>query len=156
MSNISYICSKYHKWFRELGYPQLDINQYSDGSWDIIEYYNSPVIPCLTKYRTILGNMKNIEISFGFCKKYIEEIDLQKKAIWEREERKTSRMEQEKKSLDDHRQEYADKAFEAVRKNPDLMDRIAKNGLEEMNLGNIAQHIPYSELKAMNKVMLAK
>lgn len=156
MSNISYICSKYHKWFKEMGYPQLDINKYYDGSWSIIEYYNNPIIPSLTKWKVVLGVMHNIEISYGFCKKYIEEIDLQKKAIWDREERKTSRMEQEKKSLDDHRQEYADKAFEAVRKNPDLMDRIAKNGLEEMNLGNIAQHIPYSELKAMNKVMLAK
>lgn len=148
--------SKYHKWFIEMGYPQLDIVHYQDGSWDIIEVVKNPHIPSLTVYKTVLGNMKGIEISYGFCKKYIEEIDLERRAIWDREEAKTKKMEAEQEALEKHRHEYADMAYKAVRYNPDLMDRIATRGLSEMNLDKIAQNIPYSELKSINKSLLAK
>lgn len=148
--------SKYHKWFIELGYPNLDIVHYQDGSWDIIQVERNPEIPSLTIYKTVLGNMKNIEITYSFCKKYIEEIDLEKKAIWDREEAKTKKMEAEQEALENHRYEFADMAYKAVRYNPDLMDRIATRGMSEMNLDKIAQNIPYCELKAVNKSLLAK
>ena len=156
MYNPSHICSKYYKWFVEMGYPQLDINQYIDGSWSIIEYENSPLIPSMTRWRMVLGVMKNIEISYGFVKKYVEEIDLQKKAIWDRAERASAEADKVAAEKEAHQYEYADKAFEIMRRNPDLMERIAENGLSEMSLDKIAEHVPHQEIKAMNKVMLAR
>lgn len=134
-----------------MGYPFLDINQYSDGSWDIIQYENSPVMPCLTRYRTILGNMKNIEISKAFVKKYIDEIDLTKKAAWAREEAKTKKVYAERAAQDRARDDRIEAAFKAMRYNPDLMERVARNGTGELNLEKIARHVNPLELAAQRK-----
>lgn len=151
MTLPSYICSKYYPWFVELGYDRLDIAEYADGSWDIIEYETVPIVPCTTRFKTILGNMKRVEKSFGFVKKYVESIDLQKKAIWDREEKKTQEMLDEKDRVDRAAQDRVDAAFNVMRKNPDLVDRIARNGLQEMNLDKIARHVPKAELNAQRK-----
>lgn len=146
---ISYMCSKYYKWFVELGYERLDVNEYTDGSWDIIEYMRTPVIPCVTPWRRILGNMQHVEISKGFIRKYLEEIDLTKKAIWDREERKSQAIEDERSAQDRHAQDSANRAYLAMRNNPNLMERIAKNGFQEMSLTKIAGNISPSKLRGL-------
>jgi len=151
MKAPSYICSKYYNWFKQLGYDRLDINKYSDGSWDIIEFQTVPLIPSQTMYRTILGNMKNIEISYGFVQKYVDEIDLTKKQIWAREEKRTQKMLDEKDAQERAAYDRSDQAFKAMRYNPDLMERIVKNGLGEMNIDKIARHVPRVELEAQKK-----
>ncbi len=136
--------SKYHHWFVELGYPQLDINEYSDGEWAIIEYLNSPVIPCQCKWNVILGGLRHIIPSFSFCEKYVQMLDTKKRYYWEMEELKSRQAEMSAEDMDKHREELSNKAFFAVRQNPFLMERIAQNGLQEMDLKNIAKHIPRS------------
>lgn len=138
--------SKYHKWFVELGYPQLDIQVYPDGEWSIIEYQNAPIIPSLTKWKVILRGMRNIEISRGFVAKYIAQIDPMKKAFWERENARTKRAVEEAEAKERHAVEASERAAAAITSNPDLMGRIAKNGMQEMDLDNLRKHIPSSRL----------
>ena len=142
----SSMVSKYYCWFVLMGHKELDINVYDDGSWDIIQYYNSPIIPSLTKWQTVLGNMKNIEISLGFCEKWIKQCDMHRKEFWRREEEKTRQVEEEHKKLQEHKMDSVRRAHQAITKNEGLMNRIAKNGLQEMDLSRIARHIPKSEL----------
>ena len=144
---MSSFCSRYHKWFVDLGYPQLDIVEYQDGSWDIIEMLNSPVIPSLTKYNTILGNMKNIIPTLGFCEKYCKSLDVKRREFWVIEDRKSAEAETNSINKELRAVEMAEKASQAVLQNPSLMERIATNGMQEMNLDRIARHIPKSSEK---------
>lgn len=151
MTPISYICSKYHPWFRSMNYPQLDIHKYDDGEWALIEYYRTPVVPCLTPWRAVLSGLRHIEISRGFVEKYIAETDLTRKQAWAKHEADTQRMLEEKDALERAAYDRVDAAHNVIRHNPDLMDRIAKHGLGEMNLDKIARHVPDAELAAQRR-----
>lgn len=142
----SSMVSKYYVWFMELDYPQLDIAEYSDGSWDIIQYLNSPVIPSLTRHQLVLGNMKNILITPGFVEKYVKQLDTSRKEFWDREEAKTRAVAEEHERVQRHKHEFVDTAHKAITSNPDLMERIAKKGFKEMDLDNIRKHVPKSKL----------
>lgn len=144
----SSFCSPWYVWFCQLGYPQLDINRYPDGEWEIIEYRNAPIIPSLTSWTRVLQGMRNVEISFGFVEKYVHQIDPARPEFWDREARKTAAMLAEQDALDKHREEYAEHAFRVIRGNEALMERIYKEGLKAINLWEIRKHIPgYREPK---------
>lgn len=134
--------SDYYCWFVHMGYPQLDVVEYPDGEWAILEYQNTPIIPCLTKYKVVLSGLRNIEKTYGFCKNYVNQLDPMKPHFWAREEEKTSAMWREHLALDRHREDSVEHAFQAIKRNPDMMDRIARNGVAEMNLWNIRKNIP--------------
>lgn len=138
----SSMVSPWWVWFRELGYPQLDIVRAEDGEWWIHEYLNSPIIPSLTKTMVVLRGMRNIEISFGFVEKFVKQIDLQLKAIWDREEAKTAEVEREHAATQRHRNDSVERAARAITRNEGLMNRIAKGGLPEMDLTRIRRNIP--------------
>lgn len=144
-SHISYMQSPYHCWFQLMNYPELDIHETKSGEWAIIQYYNTPIIPAQTKWQVVLGYMKNIEISYSFCEKYAKQLDLQRKAFWAREEAATKAMLDEKDKLEEHKLDSVNRATKAIVKNEALMNRIAKNGLKEMDLSYIARHVPKSE-----------
>lgn len=139
-------CSRYYVWFVELGYPQLDITEYQDGSWDIVQFLNSPVIPSMTRYQTVLGNMKNIIPTPGFVEKYVKQIDTQRKEFWDREEAATRRVDEEDKSRQRHAEDFAERGRKAIMGNPDLVERIAKKGFQEMDIDRIGKHVPNSKL----------
>ncbi len=136
--------SKYHKWFVELGYPQLDIVEYEDGEWSIIEYLRSPVIPAQTQWNCILSGMRNIIPSYSFCEKYVQMLDTQKRYYWDMEELKSKKAEMSAEDVEKHGEELAERAHFVATHNPFLMERIAKNGMQELDLRNIAKHIPRS------------
>jgi hypothetical protein len=138
--------SKYHDWFVELGYPQLDIQVYEDGEWSIIETMNAPIMPSLSKFKVILRGMKNVIISRGFVEKYIKQIDPQRKEFWERERLATKAAEDAVEIREKHSEEFAAKASEAVLGNDALMERIAEKGIEEMDLTKIRENIPNNKL----------
>lgn len=143
---VSYFCSPFHVWFHHMGYPKLDVLQYEDGEWAIIQMYSAPVIPAETKWRRVLEGMQHVEISYGFIKKYVEQIDIERKAFWDREEAKSRAAEEDEVKTDLHREEMVDKAYMAIRQNPALMDRIARNGLYEMDPTQIWKNIPNHRL----------
>lgn len=144
-SYISYLQSPWHIWFVELGYPELDILRYEDGEWFIMQYYNAPVVPCLTRWQTVLGGMKNVEIGYGFCEKWAKALDLNRKEYLLKEEAKSKACEDEWEKVEQHAEDSAERAATAIIQNPDLMERIARNGMHEMTLGSIAKHVPRSE-----------
>lgn len=141
----SYMVSPYYCWFVLMGYPELDILRYNDGSWAIIQYYRTPVIPSLTPWQVVLGTM-NFPPSYGFCEKYVKELDLQKKAFWAREEEKTKQVENEWEATERHAKDLAETAAKSIMKNDDLVNRIAKNGLKEIDLGYLAKRMPKHEV----------
>lgn len=139
---VSYMCSPYHVWFQAMGYPRLDLNIYEDGEWEIIEFLRTPVVPSLTPWHRVLMDIRHTEISYDFCKKYVENLDLEKRHVWDEMDRKD---EQDKRDLfkqEMHVADFQKRAFQAVSQNPALMERIAKNGMQELSLRNLSRHIP--------------
>lgn len=149
---ISSMQSEYHSWFQLQGYPELDILKYEDGSWFVIQFYNSPIVPSLTKWQTVLGEMRNVDISSAFLLKYLKQLDITKKQFWDREEAKTKETEEEFERIEKHREESAERATQAIVRNPNLMNRIANNGLYEMDLGYIANHVPTREIGKLRPI----
>lgn len=143
--------SPWYKWFVDLGYPNLDILREGEsywkdieetGEWHIIEFYRSPVIPCMTPWNYVLQGIRNTEISRAFVEKYVAKLDLRRKQVWDESEAKTAAMEEEQAALDRHREATADEAVKILKKNDALMDRIWKNGVHEMNPDKIWKHVP--------------
>lgn len=130
-----------------MGYPFLDIVQYEDGEWSIIEYQNAPVVPHLTQFKHVLQGMRNIEITRSFVEKYVKQIDPQRGEFWARERAKTAQVLAEREAADKHKLELVDKAHKTVTANTHLMDRIARNGTKEIGLKEIAKNIPTSDFK---------
>lgn len=146
---VSYFFSEYHPWFVELGYPLLDVIQFSDGhgEWGIIQCQTMPIVPSITKWKVVLSEIKNVEISFSFIEKWTAEIDLQRKAFWDREDAKTKALDVQEDATDRHREDMVRRAHLAITRNPALMERIAKNGIQEMDLDKIRKHIPKHKLR---------
>jgi len=149
MENPSYICSEHYKIFCELGYPMCDIEQFSDGSWRIIEYLNSPIIPSLTRVSHVLGPIQNLIITRSFIEKYLNMLDIRKKAYHEVLAEKEAKLKLESDHAERSAQDFAKRAAQIV-SGGEVMDRIKKNGVKEMDLDSIAKHIP-SHQKNGNK-----
>lgn len=143
---VSYFFSKYNIWFRELGYPLLDVNELSDGEWGIIQCYTLPIIPCVTQWNWVLTGVRNREITYPFLQKWTAKLDLQKKELWDVEEAKTIAMEKEKDGLETHKQEMVSKAHKLITRNPELMNRIGKDGAKAFDLSEIRKNIPNYKL----------
>lgn len=142
-----------YKMFCDLGYPQLDMIRHDDGSWSIIEMLNAPVIPSMTRWSYILKNIKHQEVNVTFIKRMIERIDPRGRELWDIEDSKSAAVEMDEVRRQEHKEEFADKAFKAIRGNEGLMERIYKGGLREMNLDRIYQHIPQQQRQAIKKGM---
>lgn len=143
-SDATGICvSGWHKMFRDLGYPQLDIMEFADGEWCIIEYHQAPIIPSMTQWHVVLQGMRNIDITEGFIAKYVKQVDPKLKEFWDRENRKTKAVYEEAERVERHAEDSASRAHRAIVRNPDLMERIAKKGLQEMDVDRIRSKIPY-------------
>lgn len=152
MSNYTYMTSSfvsnYYEWFCDLGYPQVDLVEHKDGSWSLIEMLNAPVIPSLTKWRYIARNIKNREPTLSGVKRILNEINPQRNEVWERESKKTQKIEDEYQAREERVELVAEEWTDSVRRNPALQERIAKNGLTEILPHNIAKHCPESKLKS--------
>ena len=137
-----YVWSKYHRWFVELGYPLLDINRYEDGEWAIIQWLTRPTVPCITEWQNVLSGMRNVEITKGFVEKYIKQIDMERRFFWDREESKSKASEDEWETTENHAEELASAATDAVMRNDDLLRRVKDKGMEELNPLKIARNVP--------------
>lgn len=149
MENPSYICSPYYKWFVEMGYPNCDIEEYGDGSWRLVEYLNAPIIPSLTRVAHVLGPIQNLIISRSFIEKYLGMLDIRKKAYHEVLAEKEAKLKLDSDYAERSAQDFAKRAAQIV-SGGEVMDRIKKSGVKEMDLESIAKHIP-SHQKNGNK-----
>jgi hypothetical protein len=142
MNAPSAMCSKYWTWFAEEGYPELDIIEYPDGEWAIIQYYSQPIIPSLTRWNFVLTGLRNIIPTKSMVIKFAKNLDLTRKEKHAAEEEKTKAVELEAEARERHAVDLGERCSEAVLKNPELMERIARNGLKEMDLLKIRSNIP--------------
>lgn len=139
---VSSAQSPWHVWFEQLGFPQLDITRYEDGEWCIIEYQGSFLFPSSTKYKVVLSGMRNIEISWSFIKRYVDEINPMSARFWENLERHERMVDAEYETFERNAEDRAHRASRFVLQNPDLMERIAKHGMHEMDIFRIGKHVP--------------
>ncbi len=138
--------SEYHPWFIHMGFPQLDLATYEDGSWAIIELQDGGYIPSETKFKVIMGFMENLEPSYSTIKKLVDSIDVCKEAFWERERNRTQIVEDEWAAAEKKKEELADEATKFMTGNPDLMERVAKKGLSMLQLKEISKFVPRHKL----------
>jgi hypothetical protein len=126
-----------------MGYPLLDINRYADGEWSIIQWLKRPTVPAITEWQNVLSGMRNVDITRGFVQKFLNQIDMNRREFWDREEANSRACEDEWEKTEQHAEELATKATEAVMGNDDLLRRIKKNGLGEIDPLKIARNVPY-------------
>jgi hypothetical protein len=139
-------CGRKYIWCVELGYPNIDVQQWKDGEQAIIEFYNSPNIPSLTRWNFVLTGLRNIEITPGFLTRYIHQLDLHRKEVWEAAEAKSREADERHATLEKHAEDTANAAFKVLRGNDDLMQRVAKNGISEIDPNKIRSNIPRHQL----------
>lgn len=138
----SKMVSDYYCWFKDMGYPELDLVRYPDGEWAIIQYMQTPLIPCMTKWNFVLKGIRNTEITHDFVKKYAEQLDIEKRTVWE-EQDKLDRIAREETAYEERRSEdMANQWLKGIRNNDALMERIARNGLRELDPRRMLNHIP--------------
>jgi hypothetical protein len=138
----SAMCSPWYCWFVELGYPLLDIRRWEDGEWAILQYHTMPYLPSTTKWHWVLQDLKNIDITPGFVRHWVEMLDITRKAVWDREDEKTKEVTREHAALERHCEDMVNRAHDIIMRSPELLERIAKYGMEQLDLAKIAMNIP--------------
>lgn len=142
----SKMVSDYYVWCHDMGYPELDIVRYPDGEWAIIQYLNRPIIPCLTKWNFVLKGIRHTEVTPHFIKTYADKLNLEKRTVWE-EQANTERLALEETLYEERRAEDRAEQFAAgIRGNDALIQRIARNGLRELNPRRMLNNVSRSKL----------
>lgn len=131
---------------RDLGYPELDVRQYADGEWSIIQYLQTPLIPSLTRWQPVLIGIRNVEISATFIKKKADELNLERGHVWDGVRREEARALAEVQADETRAQERAQMKLDIVKRAPDLYARVMRNGVKELELDRLIQHIDIRDL----------
>jgi hypothetical protein len=145
------MCSDYYCWCLDQGYPELDVRVYSDGSWGLIQYLNTPIMPSRTRFIPMLLNIKHQEISPSFIKHHADRLNLQNRAVWDEQDRTERRALEEVQEQERRAEDFANQMMKGVRGNDALMQRIARNGLSELNPMRMLNHISPSKLGGRSK-----
>lgn len=138
----STMVSPYYCWFKDLGYDELDVITYADGERAIIQYLRSPIIPSFTKWNFVLTKIRNVDFSHAFVKRQCDDLDLQKRAVWARQEASEKKMLEDTLYEDRRSEDRCEQWFKGIRNNDALMQRVAKNGLRELQPMRILNQIP--------------
>lgn len=136
----AFVSDKY-RIFCELGYPQLDVQFFEDGSWAILEMLNAPLIPSMTKFKYILKGIENVEFSRSFVEKFVKQLDPAKGFFWEREDRLARESEEQGIKGDEFIAELAADTMKKLAKCDTLTERLAKNGADELTPERLAFNI---------------
>jgi hypothetical protein len=146
----------YYGWCRGAGFSNVDVidHRLDDGKWDLVEYYNAPIIPALTQWNYILIGITEPLIK-PVIQKFLRDLDIHQKAYWAQQELEAKESERKRKAQEEAQDDAATRATGLIMGNPDLVNRIAKNGLQEaLNPVNILKHIPRSSLNGLKGVTL--
>jgi hypothetical protein len=144
----SYMCSDYYCWFKDAGYPELDIRRWPDGEWAIIQYMRAPLIPQRTPWQWVLTGMRNVEINHANVFRLVDQIDLTKKQAWAKVDEGERKARELAAEQDRRAEDFGTRAYEAVRNNPDLMERVVRTGdiMQAIDPRKIRRHIPRSRI----------
>jgi hypothetical protein len=144
--------SQHYKMFCDLGYPQLDINEWPDGEWAILQMWNAPLVPQLTKFNYVLTGLRNIEKSQSFIEKYVELVDITRRAFWELQEDQTLEAEKAAADKEMYFENSALKKLEIIKRTPVLMDRVQKFGMNALGFESMWRHLEPWEKRRMGYV----
>lgn len=140
-TGASSFLSEWYPMFVEMGYPQLDIKRWEDGEWAIRELLRSPVVPSLTPWKYVLTGLKNVEISEGFIRRYLWQIDPRTKAFWEKDENERVTEDKRRAYYENEKAERIMQLGKELSKNEDLMERARRIGPAAFDLENIGRQI---------------
>ncbi len=135
---IPAFCSQYYPMFVELGHPELDIRVFDDGEWAILEMYNAPIIPALVKWKYVLTGLRNLPITRTFVEKYLKQIDPRSSEFWALQDAKSQEADANADAIERKQAELSERAYEVIRGNESLCERLAQNGERELNMDRLA------------------
>jgi hypothetical protein len=138
----STMVSRWHRCFVAMGYPELDLVEYPDGEKAIIQYFNRPIIPSLTRWGFVLTKIRNQDINYYWLKEKADDLNLEKKKVWAEQEAIEKEALRRQLEEDRRSEDFATRMLDTVQRNDAWMQRIAKNGLGELNPLKILNHIP--------------
>ena len=136
-SDSGFVSDKYPI-FQKLGYPQIDVSFFEDGSWSLLEMHNAPVIPDLTKFNWIAKNLKNVEFNEGNVMYLIRNSDPRNPEFWAKEIAKSMVLEKQHVDKQNKDQEWIEDIVPKLMQNQALMDRVARYGSRELSIDRIA------------------
>ncbi len=138
----STMVSRWHRCFVAMGYPELDLVEYPDGEKAIIQYFNRPIIPALTKWGFVLTKIRNVDVNYYWLKEKADDLNIEKKAVWARQEAVEKEAIRQQLEEDRRSEDFATRMLDTVKRNDDWMQRIARNGLKELNPLRLLNHCP--------------
>ncbi len=136
--------SKYHPWLVEMGYPRLDVNEYEDGSWEIIECLDGGYVPSVAKYNTVLLNIIHREPTYYTIQSLVRALDITRQEYWDHELEKSKAVEDEALYVERARTQLVSDTMKHIVGNEGLKERIARRGVSALDLRDLARHIPRS------------
>ena len=138
----STMVSRWHRCFVAMGYPELDLVEYPDGEKAIIQYFNRPIIPSLTRWGYVLTGIRNTNVDYYWLKEQADLLNLHGKKVWDDQD--ASEKEAHRQTLEEDRrsEDFATRMLSLVKRNDDWMQRIAKNGLKELDPMRLLNNIP--------------
>lgn len=138
----STMVSRWHRCFVAMGYPELDLVEYPDGEKAIIQYFNRPIIPSLTRWGYVLTKIRNQDVNYYWLKEKADDLNLEKKKVWHEQEGIEKEALRRQLEEDRRSEDFATRMLDTVNRNDGWRQRIAKNGLNELNPLKLLNHIP--------------
>lgn len=154
-SYLLYGQNKFYEWTTSFGYPNVDVidDRAADGTWSLIEYLRSPVVPSLTPWNYILRDITE-PLEHYTVKRFCEMLDLKKReyrAMMEEEARLSREKFDAAQKLES---DLAGKAARLISGNSALMERIARHGMSEIQPEKILAHVPRHQQNGLKGVKL--
>ncbi len=138
----STMVSRWHRCFVAMGYPELDLVEYPDGEKAIIQYFNRPIIPSLTRWGYVLTKIRNQDVNYYWLKEKADDLNLEKKKVWHEQEEIEKEALRRQLEEDRRSEDFATRMLDTVNRNDAWKQRIVKNGLSELNPLKILNHVP--------------
>lgn len=147
----SYMVSGWNRTFADWGYPELDVVVQESGEWGIISYLRSPVLPAHTPWSWVVVPSAKYELNPWTVKRYVEQCDIEKRYVWDQMEEREKHDAAEMRREELHMTDMQRRMYQSITQNPDLMNRIAKNGLGEIGLRALSRNIPNQKFRKANR-----
>lgn len=154
-SYLLYGDNKFYRWAKSFGYPNVDVidDRLRDGTWSLVEYLRSPVVPSLTPWNYILRDITE-PLELNVMRRFCEMLDLKKREYRNRMEAEQAASLQAFESAKKVEDDLATRATKLITGNQALLERIAKNGIAEMDTIKILSHIPRHQQNGLKGVEL--
>ncbi len=134
--------SRWHRCFVAMGYPELDLVEYPDGEKAIIQYFNRPIIPSLTRWGFVLTKIRNVNVDYYWLKEKADALNLENKKVWAEQDAVEKEAIRQQLEEDRRSEDFATRMLANVKNNDDWMQRIARNGLKELNPLRLLNNCP--------------